>query len=115
MLERYFLKIGMTVVGRETKLDLDFVPTQHWPAVFELGAALCGVYGDTKRPDAGVLRFPSTVFVNGVAPSLPEIRRQIINAGGPDFKPNSLNAAFRRLKMNTPPAMARDYKQSRPW
>lgn len=113
-LDQYFFSVAMPVVFRETKSRLpDFIPPQHWPVVFELGIAICAVFNDTSKPEAWLLR-QNDVATNGQFESWQQIAEDITRQGGPRFTPANLKQSARRIRLTTPPALAKDWKDSRP-
>lgn len=113
-LDKYFFSVAMPVIFRETKSRLPgFIPPQHWPVVFELGNAICAVFNDTSKPEAWLLR-QNDVATNGQFDSWQQIADDITRLGGPRFQPGNLRQAARRIKLITPPALAKDWKDSRP-
>jgi hypothetical protein len=78
-LENYFRSVASTVVCRlHTLARLPAVPTSHWQAVFELGAAIAAVSNNPSAPAAWLLQRQGRK-VNGRYRSWAEIRAETGN------------------------------------
>jgi hypothetical protein len=98
--ERYFVAAWKMVTWNEWPVL--FIPEAHWPAVLEIGLAICKMRSDHKRPACWLLRLCNGVMVNGEWPSWPDVQAEIIRKGGPDFAISQLKQASRELRLTTP-------------
>lgn len=113
-LEGYFAEIATAVSCKNHRMELKVAVPSHWLCVAELFAAVTKVFSDKTKPAYWLLTLPICVSTDGDFDKWPAVRQTIIENGGTKFSTEVLSQAAKRLKLLTPPKMARDFLATRP-
>ena len=94
-LERYYVDVAKPVVLRGCEAAISVAAPEHWPAVWELAAAIQAVCDDEKKIEAHLLRnWNAWASTNG------ELTPWKSFPG--EFKADAIRKAAQRLRLNGP-------------
>jgi len=85
-------------------------PRYHWRAIYELGTAIGSLLDNPHSPEAWLLNQPQLV-IGKPSTSWNETIQNIVKQGGRRFTENQLKQAAKKMKLLTPPEVARVFRQ----
>jgi hypothetical protein len=100
-LKGYFVAVWPVARHKGTFLNIKGVEPKDWPAVFELGLAVCAVYGNKTKLPFWLLTLPIHTGPNYRFPDYADISVMIRKRGGKDFTPGAIQKSLKSMKLVT--------------
>jgi hypothetical protein len=115
LLEALYIPAAIAIIHEDPTLHPSMPPyVVSWPAYFELGKAISDVMRSKQKPAAWLLGGRWSCATNGKWANTQEIAKDIRQSGGPWFTPAAIRKAQERLKLTTPPHLAKSFLETWP-